>query len=189
MPPKRGVAKQEEEEQHRAEEEAAAIQANKELRQMMAGEAVGGKVDPTMAMFAMMQQQMQRQEERMQRHMQQQMDMLADRLAAGDAPAGGGGHGGAGAGGHGGGGAAAATRSRKMEAPHLKSPKDTTLAVFRDWRERFTEYQQSPSLTQSVNGGPDAECYARPSTRTGAGCGLRVCWRLTTPTTGETSWI
>ncbi len=130
--------------------------AAEELRQMMAGEAVGGKVDPTMAMFAMMQQQIQRQEERMQQHMQQQMDMLADRLAAGGAAAEGGGHGGAGgagAGGQGGGGAAAATRSRKMEAPHLKSPEDTTLAVFRDWRERFMEYAAITKL--------DTECDRR----------------------------
>ena len=48
MPPKRGAAKQK-------EKEAAAMQAAEELRQMMAGEAAGGKVDPTMAMFAMMQ--------------------------------------------------------------------------------------------------------------------------------------
>ena len=129
------------------------MQAAEELRQMMAGETAGGKVDPTMAMFAMMQQQIQRQEERMQQHMQQQMDMLADRLAAGGAAAGGGGHGGAGAGGQGGGGPAAATRSRKMEAPHLKSPEDTTLAVFRDWRERFTEYAAITKL--------DTECDRR----------------------------
>ncbi len=136
MPPKRGAAKQEEEEQRKAEEEAA-LQTAEELRQMMAGEAVGGKVDPTMAMFAMMQRHTQRQEA----PMQHQMEMLTDRLTAEGAAAGGGGHGGAGAGGHsGGGGAAAATRSRKMEAPRLKSPEDTTLAVFRDWKERFTGY-------------------------------------------------
>ncbi len=53
--------------------------------------------------------------------MQQQMELLADKLAAVGVAAGGGGQGGAGAGGHGAGGAAAATRSRKMEAPHPRT--------------------------------------------------------------------
>ena len=90
------------------------MQAAEELRAMMAGEAAGG-VDPTMAMFIMMQKQMQ-----------QQIDMLADKLAdLGGGRAGAGLHGG---GGHGGGGAGA-TRSRKMEAPRLKPPEEATLVI------------------------------------------------------------
>ncbi len=134
MPPKRGTAKQEEEEQRKAEEEA--MRAAEELHEMMAGGAAGGKVVPTMAMFMLMQkqmqEQMQQQEARHQAQMtvqQDQLTLLADRLAgAGVGPAGG-------VGGHGG-GRASATCARKIEAPRLKSPEDTMLAQFRDWRER-----------------------------------------------------
>ena len=127
------------------------------------------------------QQQMQRQEERMQ----QQMEMLADRLSAGDATEGGGGQGGAGAGGYGDGGAAAATHSCKMVSPYLKSPEDTTLAVFRDWKERFTEYEAITNIDTECDRRANTEYYARPSTRTGAGCALRVYRRSTMPTTGD----
>ncbi len=57
-----------------------------------------------------------------------------------------------GGGGHGGGGAAA-THAGKIEAPRLKSPEDTTLAQFRDWRERFVEYA---AITRR-----DTECNRR----------------------------
>ncbi len=77
MPPKRGAAKLEEEQQRRREEEAAAMQAAEELHEMLAGEAAGGKVDPTMAMFMLMQKQMKQQEARHQ----DQMQLLADKLA------------------------------------------------------------------------------------------------------------
>ncbi len=109
------------------------MRAAEELREMMTGGAAGGMVDPTMAMFMLMQKQMQEQIQQQEARHQAQMTLLADRLAgAGARPVGGGG-------GHGSGGAAA-TRARKMEAPRLKSPKDTTLAQFRDLRERFVEY-------------------------------------------------
>ncbi len=65
MPPKWGAAKHEEE-QGKAEEEAAAMQAAEELREMMSGEAVGSKLDPTMVMFMLMQKQMEQQEARHQ---------------------------------------------------------------------------------------------------------------------------
>ncbi len=151
MPPKRGTAKKEEEEQRKAEEEA--MRAAEELHEMMAGGAAGGKVVPTMAMFMLMQkqmqEQMQQQEARHQAQMtvqQDQLTLLADRLAgAGVGPAGG-------VGGHGG-GRASATCTRKIEAPRLKSPEDTMLAQFRDWRERFVEYAAITKM--------DTECDRR----------------------------
>ncbi len=63
----------------------------------------------------------------------------------------------AGAGLHGGGGhcgeGAGATWSRKMEAPRLKFSEETTLAIFRDWKERFKEYAAITKL--------DTECDRR----------------------------
>ncbi len=147
MPPKRGAAKQEDEEQRKAEEEAAK-QAAKGLREIMAGEAAAG-VDPAMAMLMFMQRKMQKQDERMQMQ-QDQMQMLARTLA--DLGGGGAGAGLHGGGGHGGGGAAA-TRSRKMEAPRLKSPEEATLSIFRDLKERFMEYAAITKL--------DTECDRR----------------------------
>ena len=125
--------------------------AAEELREMMAGEAAGGKVNLTLAMFLLMQKQMQQQvqqqlEQQEARH-QDQMQMLVQTLAdLGGGGAGAGLHGGRG---HGGGGAGA-TRSRKMEAPRLKSPEEATLAIFRDWKERFVEYAAITKL--------DTEC-------------------------------
>ncbi len=141
MPPKRTATKKDEEER-----EAAAAAGAAAAEAAMEAAVAGGKMDPTVAMLvAMMQQQDARHQEQLAAQ-QAQLQLLADRLAgAGAGPAGGGG-------GHGGGGAAA-TRARKMEAPRLKSPEDTTLAQFRDWRERFVEYAAITKM--------DTECDRR----------------------------
>ncbi len=146
MPLKKAAAKKDEEE----DITAAAQRAAAELAEMMAGveaEAAGGQVDPAMAIFMLMHKQMQQQEARHQAQMtvqQEQLTLLADRLAGAGAGLAGRG------GGHGGGGATA-TRARKMEASRLKSPEDTALAQFPDWRERFVEYAAITKMDTKCN--------------------------------------
>ena len=110
-------------------------------------------VDPTIQLLVQMQETMQQQikqqqealqqqQERTQHQMERQQEALTVALnRLGDGAGGGNPNAQAN-----GGGGNAQTRAKKIDLPHLTGPGSTTLADFRDWRERFQGYVRVQKL-------------------------------------------